>query len=74
MNKDNYKDIINYVLDEKNIDTINQIRLCGYEFVNKYHHYSNRAKYLNKILTGESENSYSNDFITNTKYIKYVLE
>lgn len=74
INTENYKDIINFVLDEKNIDMVNQIRFCGYEFVNKYHHYINRANYLNKIITGNSEDFYSNDSLTNTKYIKYVLE
>ena len=75
INVDNYKEIISFVLDDKNIEQINKIRLNGYNHVNKYHHYSNRAKYLNKILTLQHNDLItSTDLITNTKYIKYVLE
>jgi hypothetical protein len=73
MNKENYEKIIEYVLDDKNIDEINKIRLNGYEFVNKYHHYTNRAEYLNKIFTEQINNVYLLDSFTNTKYIKYEL-
>lgn len=76
INENTYKDVIEYVLDEKNIDQINEIRLNGYNFSNKYHHYSNRAIYLNKVLTQESSNDkkYNIDSISSTKYICYDLE
>lgn len=73
INETNYETIVNFVMDDANRSIIDKIRLGGYNFANKYHHYTNRAEYINKIISQESNNEYSTDVITGTKYIKYEL-
>ena len=67
----NYIDTINYVLDPDNLELVNKIRRAGMEFTEKYHHYTNRADFIDKILNGKVEIEYDYDTATNTKYIKY---
>ena len=74
INENNYESMVNFVSDDENLNTINKIRKEGYDFVNNYHHYTNRAIYINKIISGNSKNEYSVDVITGTQYLKYEIE
>lgn len=49
-NKNNYIEKINYILDEKNRNIINKIRLNGMNMVLKKHNISNRAEIISNIL------------------------
>ena len=69
--ENNYNDVINYVLDVKNEKTINQIRLAGYNFCNKYHNCHSRALQLRKIIAHKSNAKIYRDGIRNTEY--YII-
>ena len=75
VSEDNYKEVVDYVLDSNNLEEINKIRYNGYIHTNKYHTFKNRAIHLNNILCENNlSDEYNIDSITNTQYIKYVLE
>lgn len=68
-----YIDTVNYVLDSNNRKAIDKIRQTGMEFTEQYHFYTNRAEFIDKILTNRANIIYNCDKVTNTRYIKYDI-
>lgn len=59
---------IEYIVDKKNRQVIDEIRRNGYNLVYKFHTYKNRGDYLGKIIENEKEFIKYNDGIFNKEY------
>ena len=49
-NKQNLESKINWILDKKNRNQVDEIRINGMKLIREFHNTNNRAKYLNNII------------------------
>jgi len=49
-NKQNFESKINWILDKKNRNQVDEIRINGMKLIREFHNTNNRAKYLNNII------------------------
>jgi len=68
ISKEDYNEKIQYVLDEKNHEEIDKIRLAGYNLCNKYHTSEHRALQLKEIIEDTDNVKKYTDGIGGTEY------
>ena len=72
MNTENFKEKINYILNNQNREEIDKIRYNGYILANQYHTSEHRAKQLIEIINNTSNVVYESSSKSSQNVRRYL--